>query len=80
MVCSELVTKAFLPESESDEGLDISLFSIGGSITFPPNELIQLSRNNYGTSRQLLAPVIFIDALEKEKRSFLREPLEVLNT
>ena len=71
MVCSELVTKAFLPTSDIDEWLKITLETIGGSLSYPPNIFVHKAMTELGTAKQQLEPIVFIDACEKEARSYL---------
>lgn len=68
-VCSTLVTKAYMPESESDEGIHISLTRIGTGITYPPNDIVKKMKNEKKKSE--LEFVAFIDANEKSWLSFL---------
>jgi hypothetical protein len=78
-VCSTLVTKAYLPEFEYDEGIDITLTRIGISITYPPNDIAKKYAWEYGTEKQELEFVAFIDSLDKTGENFLSEE-EVFRT
>jgi uncharacterized protein YycO len=75
-VCSTLVTKAYLPESETDEGIHITLTRIGTGITYPPNDLAKKYRSEYNTEKQELEFVGFIDSREKGEENFLASDAE----
>ncbi|GAB0174963.1 MAG: hypothetical protein HHAS10_08420 [Candidatus Altimarinota bacterium] len=70
-VCSTLVTKAYLPESYTDEGIHISLTRIGTGITYPPNDIVKKYSVEYMTKKEELTFVAFIDCIDKTGQSFL---------
>jgi uncharacterized protein YycO len=75
-VCSTLVTKAYLPDSDRDEGIHITLTRIGTGITYPPNDLVKKYRSEYGSESQELEFVGFIDSREKNEENFLASEAE----
>lgn len=70
-VCSTLVTKAYLPESYTDEGIHISLTRIGTGLTYPPNDIVKKYASEYGAENQELQFVAFLDSYEKTGKNFL---------
>ncbi len=70
-VCSTLVTKAYLPESHTDEWMHISLTRIGIGITYPPNDIVKKMKSEYNTGQQELDFVGFIDSIDRTESNFL---------
>lgn len=70
-VCSTLVTKAYLPESYTDEGIHITLTRIWTGITYPPNDIVKKYALEYHTKKEELTFVAFIDSIDKTEQSFL---------
>jgi hypothetical protein len=70
LVCSALVTKAYLPHDEKAEWLDLDLELHAGSYTFPPNSLVKKACKELGTDDEQLFPVAFIDAHERKGFAF----------
>ena len=70
-VCSTLVTKAYLPDSALDEGINITLTRIGISITYPPNDIVKKYHDEYETEERELDFVAFIDSIDKMGENFL---------
>lgn len=70
-VCSTLVTKAYLPESYTDEGIHITLTRIGTGITYPPNDIVKKYANEHATKKSELDFVAFIDSIDKTGENFL---------
>ncbi len=79
-VCSTLVTKAYLPESDTDEWIHITLTRIGTGITYPPNDIVKKFREDNATERQELDFVGFIDSSEKRQENFISTQSEFLAT
>ncbi len=79
-VCSTLVTKAYLPESDTDEWIHITLTRIGTGITYPPNDIVKKFREENATERQELDFVGFIDSSEKWQENFISTQSEFLAT
>jgi hypothetical protein len=80
VVCSELVLKSYLPESEVDQGLHISLEHIAGSLTFPPNNFVWLLQEESLKKVPLIQPVFFIDSIEKTGENYISKPEQLLET
>jgi hypothetical protein len=70
------VTKAYLPDSDTDEGIHITLTRIGTGITYPPNDLAKKYRSEYNTEKQELEFIGFIDSREKGKENFLASDVD----
>lgn len=70
-VCSTLVTKAYLPESHTDEGMHIDLVRVGTGITYPPHHLVEKMMQDKRLHREELDLVFFLNASEKEQKAFL---------
>lgn len=72
-VCSALVTKAYLPKDNNAEGLTIELLWKWWAYTYPPNQLVMKMDQELDTNEEQIYPVIFIDASEKNKCSFISD-------
>ncbi len=66
LVCSELIFKAYQKTSHS-AGLSLPLHDILGRPLISPNEIARLFDREYGTLKQQLTFVTFLDGNEKEK-------------
>jgi hypothetical protein len=66
LVCSELVYKAFEPREEA-RGLTFQLESIVGRMTLGPNSMVRQFERDYGSLRQQLDFVWFLDGREKQR-------------
>lgn len=78
MVCSELITKAYLKEFESDEWLDIELENIWIGLTYPPNSLVKKMYLEWKDNH--LENIFFIDSIEKDRSNFISTSEEFLET
>ena len=72
IVCSELVWRAWRP-AEGKEGLDIPTVQKVGRSTLPANELIRIFDEEAGRPDAKFGFVGFIDAVEKEGRTFVSD-------
>ena len=70
-VCSALVTKVYIPDSDHDEGIHIILRRVATGITYPPNDLVAKYHHEYNSSQDELEYISFIDASEHDQSSFL---------
>ena len=70
MVCTELVWRSYRP-AENKQGLKIPLVEIAGRKTLPANEIVKCFANEHTNERRQLAFVYFIDASEKEQKTFV---------
>lgn len=70
-VCSELITKAYLKESEIDQGLSIQLEKVTWRLTYPPNNLVIKALNEKDDKEKEIYPVFFIDYDLKNKLYFI---------
>lgn len=70
-VCSTLVTKVYLPESEFDEWIHITLTRIGISITYPPNDIVKKMISDKENGIHELDFVGFIDSIDRKWENFL---------
>lgn len=66
LVCSELVYKAYEPR-EGGAGLVLPLERVVGRMTLGPNSIVRLFDREYGTPRQQLDFVWFLDGSEEKK-------------
>lgn len=80
LVCSELVLKSYLPKSKTDQGIEIKLNHVAGSLTFPPNNFIDLLIEENKKEIHSLIPIFFIDSLEKTWKNFIVEPEKLLES
>ena len=67
-ICSELITKAYLKEFQTDEWLNIHLRYVSWALTYPPNDLIE--KMSCEINHPELLPVCFIDSSEKNQINF----------
>lgn len=65
LVCSELVYKAYEPR-QAARGLTFQLESIVGRMTLGPNSMVRQFQRDYGTPRQQLDFVWFLDGRERK--------------
>lgn len=66
LVCTELVMRAYAIR-ENKEGLNVPLLKMAGRMTLPANELAKWFVKQLNDQVQF---VLFIDALEKEQKTF----------
>ena len=69
-MCTELVWRAYQAQS-GQAGLSIPLVPVLGRQTLPANELASFYARHHGKPTEQLKLVFFIDAREKERRTFL---------
>jgi len=74
MVCSELVLKSYQKDSKKDEWIEIDLESIWLSLSFPPNNIFNILKNNN------IKPVFFIDSIEKTWKNFINTNNELIKS
>ncbi len=72
IVCSELVYDAYLPGAHK-EGLDLPLSIRSGRMMISPNDMAEKFYNEYGTDKQELDLVYFIDGNEELKKAFVKD-------
>jgi hypothetical protein len=66
LVCTELVVKSYLP-GELKQGLDLPLENVMGQMLTPANSFARQFDETFGTDRQQMDLVLFLDGHEKEK-------------
>lgn len=64
VVCSELVVKAYAPQSDEGPGLRIPYIDVAGRTTIPPTEIVRLFANELGSEEAQLEFVWFLDGIE----------------
>ncbi len=79
IVCSELVYDAYLP-GEGKEGLTLELGMRSGRKMISPNDIAEKFYNEYGTEKQELDFVYFIDGNEDLKKAFVKDANAFLTT
>lgn len=79
-VCSTLVTKVYLPESEQDEWIHITLTRIGIGITYPPNDIVKKMILDKENGIHELDFVGFIDSFDRKSENFLSTEEAFLST
>lgn len=72
LVCTEVVYKAYQKRPES-RGVSFDLVEILGRLTLPPNRMVAQFDREYGTENRQADFVAFIDASEKQGRSFFSD-------
>jgi uncharacterized protein YycO len=70
-VCSTLVTKAYLPEFDTDEGIHITLTRVWIGITYPPNDLARKYHDEHANEKSELQFVGFIDSIDRDRENFI---------
>jgi hypothetical protein len=81
LVCSELVWKCYQP-GPTQPGLDLPPIDVAGRPVLPPTEMIKQFVREYGTPKQQMDFVYFLDGREAEQKAvvgtleeFLKSPL-----
>ena len=69
LVCTELVWRSYRP-AEGKKGLEIGLVEIAGRKTLPANEIAKLFASEHGKADAQLDFVYFLDAAEKNQKTF----------
>jgi hypothetical protein len=72
LVCTELVWRAYRP-SEGKVGLDLPMARVAGRVTLPANLMVKHFGENLGGDEPMYEFVLFIDAVEKEQRTFFSD-------
>ncbi len=72
LVCTELVWRAYRP-ADGKEGLDLPMAKVAGRVTLPANLMVQHFSENMAGDEPLYDFVLFIDAVEKEQRTFFSD-------
>ena len=80
LVCSELVLKSYGAEFKWDDGLDIQLENIWGSLTYPPNNFVTMLANEQEKKKPAIEPIFFIDSIEKTWKNFISSPKKFLKS
>ncbi|MBN2458040.1 hypothetical protein JXB31_02830 [Candidatus Woesearchaeota archaeon] len=68
LVCSELVYKAYLPDS-GKKGLNYTLTTVAGRYMLAPNDMVRAFSENYMTSGEQNIFVFFLDGNEEHQRA-----------
>lgn len=79
LVCTELVWRSYRP-AEGKQGLNIPLVEIGGRKTLPANQIVKCFAKEHAAESPQLAFVYFIDASEKQQKTFVSKEEEFLKT
>ncbi|GDX83272.1 hypothetical protein LBMAG42_50830 [Deltaproteobacteria bacterium] len=72
LVCTELVWRCY-HAPEGSKGVEWPLVPVAGRMTLPANEMVKQWAESAGTEAQQLDFVAFIDASEKEQRTFFSD-------
>lgn len=65
LVCTELVVKSYLP-GERKQGLELPLENVMGQMITPANAFVRQFDQSFGTDRQQMELIVFLDGNEKE--------------
>jgi hypothetical protein len=68
LVCTELIVKAYLPDS-TKKGLKLPLERLMGNLVTPANAFVRQFDQSFGTEDQQMDLVFFLDGNEKVKRA-----------
>jgi len=79
LVCTELVWRSYRP-AEGKEGLVLDLVEMAGRKTLPANEIIRCFAENKGKASSQFDFVYFIDAIEKEGKTFVSDEKALLKS
>lgn len=71
LVCSELAYKAYQPDADK-KGLHFALVETSGRLLLPPNNVVKKFDEEYGTNRQELDFVLFLEGSESEQSAHSR--------
>jgi len=72
LVCTELVWRAYRP-ADGKEGLDLPMVRVAGRVTLPANLMAQHFAESLQSDDPQYDFVLFIDAVEKEQRTFFSD-------
>jgi hypothetical protein len=72
LVCTELVWRAYRP-SEGKAGLELPMARVAGRVTLPANLMVQHFAEHLAGPDAPFEFVLFIDAVEKERRTFFSD-------
>lgn len=73
LVCSELVMKAYEPQTAEDQGLRVPYVELVGRRAVPPTSLVQTFRDERGQKEPQLEFVYFLEGREREKRAVVAD-------
>jgi len=79
LVCTELVWRSYQPGPDK-QGLDIPLVDVAGRRSLPANELARLVSAQAGAPDRLFDFVLFIDASEHQRKSWISSEPSFLGT
>ncbi len=79
LVCTELVWRSYRPGT-GKEGLNLKLVDLAGRKTLPANEIVKCYAENYGTEKSQFDFVYFIDASEKQIKTFVADEKALLKS
>ncbi len=79
LVCTELVWRSYRPSDEGP-GLDIPLEQLAGRRTLPANAIAKLFADEHGRADAQLEFVVFLDAIEKERRAVVSDEAAFLRS
>lgn len=71
LVCSELAYKSYQPDTDQ-KGLHFTLVETSGRLLLPPNNIVRKFDEEYGSARQELDFVLFLEGSEAEKCAYNR--------
>jgi hypothetical protein len=69
LVCSEVVYQAYLPDTGVQTGLTLPLTEVMGRQTLPPNDIVRTFDQQFGTDKQQLDFVAFLDGREATRNA-----------
>jgi hypothetical protein len=73
LVCSELVMKAYEPQTSDDQGLRVPYVELVGRRAVPPTSLAQTFRDERGQKEPQFEFVYFLEGREHEKRAVVAD-------
>ena len=73
LVCSELVMKAYEPQTTDDQGLRVPYVELVGRRAVPPTSLVQTFRDERGQKEPQFEFVYFLEGREREKRAVVAD-------
>jgi hypothetical protein len=79
LVCTELVWRSYRA-SEEGPGLEIPLVELAGRRTLPANAIAKLFADEHGSADAQLEFVVFVDAVEKERRAVMSDEATFLRS
>jgi len=73
LVCSELVMKAYEPQTSDDQGLRVPYVELVGRRAVPPTSLAQTFRDERAREQPQFEFVYFLEGREREKRAVVAD-------